>query len=125
MHIIVEVNKMKNKKQIKKKRYERINKICLFTAIASFIVILMLGFISAEVNNTITQQRVTGAATSMIKYLWAFMFFIMISCFFVYVQGSENLFQFVARVIWYSIEMVIGFIIITQAIVFVRTVMGS
>ena len=69
-------------------------------------------------------DALTGAVTDMTLYLWASLFAVTLAIFFAYISGSENLFQFLVRVIWYSGEMIIGFGIIVEGIKFIRISFG-
>jgi parallel beta-helix repeat protein len=76
-----------------------------------------------DVSFLVTDQ-LTGAVTDMTRYLWASLFAVILAIFFAYISGSENMLQFLVRVMWYSGEMIIGFGIINESIRFIRTIMG-
>jgi hypothetical protein len=78
---------------------------------------------NAEVRFTMG-DRWTIAITDIIVYFWTFMFFGIVAMFFAYLKDSEDVWQFTVRTIWYLMELLIGFGIIVQIIVFIRTMTG-
>jgi hypothetical protein len=69
-------------------------------------------------------DRITSAVTDMMIYFWAFMFFGSLAIVFAYLKGSEDMWQFFMRVVWYTMEMLIGFGIIIESIKLIRTLTG-